>query len=71
MVSKEFNFKRGDKAKIAKACGMSTAALSQALSMTTSLEKGTKIQEAAALLGYDLRVKVKKIVVTIDCEGGK
>lgn len=64
-MEKEFRFKRGDRAQIARICGLTTAELSQALRTTTNLEVGEKIRAAAQSLGYDVDVRVKRVIVEI------
>jgi hypothetical protein len=66
MINKNFNFKRGDKAQIGRIAGLNTAEISQALSTTTNLETAQKIKDAALALGYDLNIRVKRVIVEIE-----
>jgi DNA-binding LacI/PurR family transcriptional regulator len=63
---KKIKFKHGDLKRISEAVGMSRQAVVQALKTTTSLEAANKIQEAAGELGYDMNVRVKRVIVEIE-----
>ena len=69
MIDKNFNFKRGDKAKIGRIAGLNTAEISQALNTTTNLETAQKIKAAALELGYDINIRVKRVIVEIESTG--
>lgn len=62
-------FKRGDQKKIAELADITPQELHQALNKSTCLEIGNKIKDAAKELGYDLTMKVHRVIVRFELDG--